>query len=71
MPGNLPGAPTNTACPTGCEQRRCRAAVCVRRARISAQRRGLDPHAYLKDLLTRLAAMTTKDDLQPLLPARW
>jgi hypothetical protein len=38
---------------------------------VSAQRRGLDPHAYLKDLLNRLPAMTTKDDLTPLLPAHW
>lgn len=38
---------------------------------VSAQRRGLDPHAYLKDVLTRLPRMTTKDDLTPLLPAHW
>lgn len=38
---------------------------------VSAQRCGLDPHAYLKDVLTRLPAMTTRDDLTPLLPARW
>lgn len=38
---------------------------------VSAQRRGLDPHAYLKDVLGRLPAMTTKDDLAPLLPAHW
>ena len=38
---------------------------------VSAQRCGHDPHAYLKDLLTRLPAMTTKDDLTPLLPAHW
>ena len=38
---------------------------------ISAQRRGLDPHAYLKDVLSRLPAMTTKDDITPLLPAHW
>lgn len=38
---------------------------------VSAQRRGLDPHAYLKDVLTRLPAMTTKDDLRPLLPSQW
>lgn len=37
----------------------------------SAQRHGHDPHAYLKDLLQRLPAMTTKDDLTPLLPAQW
>ena len=38
---------------------------------VSAQRRGLDPHAYLKDVLTRLPAMTSKDDLTPLLPTHW
>lgn len=38
---------------------------------VSCQRHGLDPHAYLKDLLTRLPAMTTKDHLRPLLPAHW
>ena len=38
---------------------------------VSAQRRGLDPHAYLKDVLTRLPAMSNQDDLTPLLPARW
>jgi transposase len=38
---------------------------------VSAQRRGHDPHAYLKDVLTRLPAMTSKDDLAPLLPASW
>lgn len=38
---------------------------------VSAQRCGHDPHAYLKDLLTRLPAMTNHDDLTPLLPAHW
>lgn len=38
---------------------------------VSAQRRGLDPHAYLKDVLARLPAMTNQDDLTPLLPATW
>jgi transposase len=38
---------------------------------VSAQRRSLDPHAYLKDLLTRLPTMTNHDDLTPLLPAHW
>lgn len=38
---------------------------------VSAQRYGLDPHAYLKDVLGRLPAMTTKDDLTPLLPSHW
>lgn len=38
---------------------------------VSAQRCRHDPHAYLKDVLTRLPALTTKDDLTPLLPANW
>lgn len=38
---------------------------------VSCQRHGHDPHAYLRDVLTRLPAMTTKDDLRPLLPAHW
>ncbi|HWA87275.1 MAG TPA: transposase domain-containing protein, partial [Opitutus sp.] len=38
---------------------------------VSAQRHGHDPHAYLKDVLTRLPAMTTNDDLRPLLPGSW
>jgi transposase len=38
---------------------------------VSVQRRGHDPHAYLKDVLARLPAMTTKDDLGPLLPGSW
>lgn len=38
---------------------------------VSIQRRGLDPHAYLKDVLTLLPAMTTKDDLTALLPTHW
>lgn len=37
----------------------------------SAQRCGHDPHAYLKDVLARLPAMTNQDDLTPLLPAYW
>lgn len=32
---------------------------------------GHNPHDYLKDVLTRLPAMTTKDDLRPLLPGQW
>jgi transposase len=38
---------------------------------VSAQRHGHDPRAYLKDVLTRLPAMTNQDDLGPLLPSRW
>jgi len=38
---------------------------------VSAHRCGLDPHAYLKDVLARLPAMSNHDDLAPLLPASW
>lgn len=38
---------------------------------VTCQRYGHNPHAYLKDVLTRLPAMTTKDDMGPLLPAHW
>ena len=38
---------------------------------VSCQRHGHDPHAYLRDLLTRLPSMTTADDLDALLPSRW
>ncbi|HEY4300648.1 MAG TPA: IS66 family transposase [Candidatus Didemnitutus sp.] len=37
----------------------------------SCQRHGKDPLAYLRHVLTRLPAMTTRDDLAPLLPANW
>jgi len=38
---------------------------------VSCQRREINPHEYLRDLLTRLPAMTTSDDLRPLLPSQW
>jgi hypothetical protein len=38
---------------------------------VSCQRHGKDPLAYLKDVLTRLPAMTNQDDLSPLTPALW
>jgi transposase len=38
---------------------------------VSCQRRENNPHDYLKDVLTRLPAMTNKDDLRPLLPGNW
>ena len=38
---------------------------------VSCQRHGKDPHAYMKDLLTRLPAMNNHDDLTPLLPVNW
>ena len=37
----------------------------------SCQRHGLDPFAYLKDVLSRLPAMTNQDDLAALTPERW
>ncbi len=38
---------------------------------VSCQRHGHNPHDYLRDVLSRLPAMTTADDLRPLLPAQW
>lgn len=38
---------------------------------VSCQRRGIDPLAYLKDVLSRLPRMTTKDELDALLPVNW
>ena len=38
---------------------------------VSCQRHGKDPLAYLRDLLTRLPAMTNQDDLSSLLPRNW
>ena len=38
---------------------------------VSCQRLGKDPLAYLRDVLTRLPAMTNHDDLAALTPARW
>jgi transposase len=38
---------------------------------ISCQRHGHNPHDYLRDLLGRLPAMTTADNLRPLLPSHW
>jgi transposase len=38
---------------------------------VSCQRRKIDPLAYLRDVLTRLPSMTTRDDLDPLTPAYW
>jgi len=38
---------------------------------VSCQRHGKDPHAYMKDVLSRLPKMSTKDDLTPLLPINW
>lgn len=38
---------------------------------VSCQRYGHNPHHYLRDVLARLPAMTTADDLRPLLPSLW
>jgi len=38
---------------------------------VSCQRHGKDPLAYLKDVLTRLPALTNQDDLGALTPAHW
>ncbi len=38
---------------------------------VSCERRGIDPFAYLRDVLTRLPTMTTRDDLSSLTPALW
>jgi transposase len=38
---------------------------------VSCQRRGIDPLAYMQDVLSRLPGMTNQDDLGALTPARW
>jgi hypothetical protein len=38
---------------------------------VSCRRHGKDPHAYLRDVLSRLPRMTNQNDLGPLTPARW
>ncbi|WP_342751076.1 IS66 family transposase [Termitidicoccus mucosus] len=38
---------------------------------VSCLRHGIDPLAYLRDVLTRLPAMTNQDDLTALLPSNW
>ena len=38
---------------------------------VSCQRHGHNPHDYLRDVLSRLPAMTTSDNLRPLLPSLW
>ena len=35
------------------------------------RRHGIDPLAYLRDVLTRLPAMTNQDDLTLLLTSKW
>ena len=38
---------------------------------ISCIRHGHDPEAYIRDVLTRLPTMSSKNDLDPLTPSRW
>jgi hypothetical protein len=38
---------------------------------VSCQRHGIDPHAYLRDVLTRLPALTNRFDLDALTPVNW
>lgn len=38
---------------------------------VSCQRFGLDPWAYLRDMLTRLPTMSNRDDLTPYCPRNW
>jgi transposase len=38
---------------------------------VSCQRHGHDPHAYLRDILTRLPALTNRFDLDALTPVNW
>ena len=37
----------------------------------SCRRHGIDPFLYLRDVLTRLPAMTNRDDITVLLPSKW
>jgi hypothetical protein len=38
---------------------------------VSCQRHGIDPFAYIKDVLSRLPAMTNQQNLDDLLPSSW
>jgi hypothetical protein len=38
---------------------------------VSCRRHGVDPHEHLRDVLTKLPGMTTRDDLEALLPSKW
>jgi hypothetical protein len=38
---------------------------------VSCQRHGIDPFAYMKDMLEKLPRMTNQDDLTDLLPNKW
>jgi len=37
----------------------------------SCRRQGIDPFAYLRDVLTRLPRYTNQDDLSELTPKKW
>ena len=38
---------------------------------VSCQRYGVEPFAYLKDVLSRLPKMTNRDSLDDLMPGSW
>ena len=38
---------------------------------VSCKRHGIDAHSYLRDVLTRLPAMSNQEDMGALTPARW
>ncbi len=38
---------------------------------LCCERFGIDPHAYFKDLLSKLPNMSNQDDLEPFLPHNW
>ena len=38
---------------------------------VSCERHGIDPLAYMTDVLEKLPSMSNQDDLTPLLPSNW
>ncbi len=38
---------------------------------VSCLRHGVEPLAYLRDVLARLPSMTNQDDFDSLMPSRW
>jgi transposase len=38
---------------------------------VTCQRYGVDPHAYLRDVLSRLPSMSNQDDISALMPQSW
>ncbi|MDQ8196477.1 transposase, partial [Coraliomargarita sp. SDUM461004] len=38
---------------------------------VSCERHGIDPLAYMTDVLKKIPAMTNQDDFSPLLPSNW